>query len=118
MNTETQVNPVQAIITNQNARFLELAKQKEALVEQLKAVNEELEKVMGEVGMNNMLQDPETKIVYQVVKPKGTFMYYKEIDYIRTRKSVDEKGELSMSAAEAAGYDLGDLGPVKKAKKA
>jgi len=114
MNATAQTNPVQQIIAAQDDRFLALAKQKEALVEQLKVVNEEIEKVLNELGVNTMLQDPETKIVYQVVKPKGTFISFKEIDYIRTRKSLEEKGDLSMEKATAAGYDLGELGPKRK----
>lgn len=66
--------------------------------------------------MEKFVQDPETKVVYKIVKPKGTFIPYHEIGYVRTRKSLEEKGDLSMTDAEEAGFDLGELGP-KKAKK-
>jgi hypothetical protein len=97
-------------------RLVFLAKQREAIIDQLKAVDEELEKALVEVGMDKMIQDPATKVVYQVVKPKGRFVQFKDIDYIRTRKAADEKGDLSMEKAMAAGFDLGDLGPKNKKK--
>jgi hypothetical protein len=97
--------------------FIALAKEKETLVEALKIVNEGLEKIMGMLGEGKMVQDPETKVVYQVVKPKGTFVAFKEIDYVRTRRTLEERGDLSMEKAIEAGFDLGELGPKKKAKK-
>src|SRR6185369_10269320 len=95
-------------------KLIYIAKKREAILEQLKAVNEELEAALTAVGLNNFVQDPLTKVVYQVVKPKGTFISFKDIDYVRTRKTLDEKADLAMSTAEAAGFDLGDLGPKKK----
>lgn len=95
-------------------RFLLLAKLKESVTEQYRKVSEDLEAAMKEVGLDQFVQDPETKVVYQITKPKGRYVMFSDIDYIRTRKSVDEKGELSMDKAMAAGFDLGDLGPKKK----
>src|SRR5690606_34890060 len=97
-------------------RLVFFAKQREAIIEQLKAVDEELDKALAAVGLGKFVQDPETKVVYKVVRPEGRFVKFKDIDYIRTRKSVDEKGDLSMSAAMEAGFDLGELGPKTKKK--
>jgi hypothetical protein len=83
-----------------------LAKQKEQILEQLKAVNEQLEAALNETGVGTMMQDPETLLVYKVVKPKGTFISYKEIDYVRTKKEDEDRGDLSVKEAKAAGFVL------------
>jgi len=87
-------------------KLLFLAKQKEALVEQLKELNKELEVVLLEVGVDKYIQDPETLLVYKVVKPKGTFVSFKEVDYVRTKKESEERGDLSVKEAKAAGFVL------------
>jgi len=119
MNTEHVNAQVPEVLTTQqlHERIIMLAKEREVLAEKAKEVSKQLEEALLVAGVSDtMFQDPETKIVYQVIKPKGTFIAFKEIDYIRTRKSVDEKGDLSMEKAMAAGFDLGELGPKKKAK--
>ena len=87
-------------------KLLFLAKQKEAVVEQLKELNKELEVVLLEVGVDKYIQDPETLLVYKVVKPKGTFVSFKEVDYVRTKKESEERGDLSVKEAKAAGFVL------------
>lgn len=85
-------------------KFLELAKQYESLKDQLDKVREQLTESMTELGLNTFLQDPETKIVYQIIKPQGTFISFKEIDYIRTKKEDERAGSLSVKKANEAGF--------------
>lgn len=88
-------------------RFLELAKETELLVEQLKVKNEEMNKVMVELGYNTYIQDPETLAVYKIVKPIGRWVEFKEIDYKRTALEGERGGApLSKKEAEEQGFIL------------
>lgn len=87
-------------------RFLALAKQSEQLRDQLDQVREELNAAMADLGVGKLLQDPETGTVYKVVKPQGTFIYYRDIDYVRTAQEGERAGTLSKKEAEAAGFVL------------
>lgn len=87
-------------------QFIEQAKIYEDLQDQIDLVRESLVKAMVELGPNKFAQDPETKIVYQVVKPTGTFIYYRDLDYIRTKKESERAGTLSAKKAQEAGFDV------------
>ena len=86
--------------------FLALAKKKEELQKQASLVQSELADVMRQLPLGEMFQDPTDGVVYQVVVPGGTFVQYKSVDYIRTRKEGETKGTLSMKEAEATGFTL------------
>ena len=86
--------------------FLEAAKKVESLNDQLEAAYQELNTAMSELGLNTYAQDPETKLVYKIVKPKGTFTYYRDIDYVRTAKEDERAGTLSKKEAEEKGFNL------------
>lgn len=86
--------------------FVEAAKTVEDLKEQLDKAYEKLNTIMTELGVNTYTQDPETKLVYKIVKPKGTFTYYRDIDYVRTAKEGERAGTLSKKEAEEMGYSL------------
>jgi len=88
-------------------RFLALAKKKEDLAKQLKQVNLELDDVMRQIPLGEMFQDYADMVVYQVIAPAGTFISFKNVDYIRTRREGETKGSLSMKEAQAAGFVLG-----------
>lgn len=87
-------------------RFLDAAKKYEEVVDQLKAAREELDLAMQGLGLNTFVQCPDTKIVFQVVKPNGTFMYYRDLDYIRTKKEGERAGTLSIKKAQEAGFEV------------
>ena len=93
-------------MTDQEKRFLELVKQKEELKDKLTEVSEALDAVMTELKVGSMLQDPETLLVFKVVKPTGKFTYYSDIDYVRTAKEGERAGTLSKKEAESMGYVL------------
>lgn len=87
--------------------FIMLAKKREELVKQLKQLNQELASIMRDLPLGEMFQDPADGVVYQIVVPAGTFVEYKSVDYIRTRREGETKGTLSMKEAQAAGFVLG-----------
>jgi hypothetical protein len=86
--------------------FLELARKYEELKKDLSDVRKNLDEAMLQLGVGIYLQDPETLAVYKLVKPTGTFTYYKEIDYERTVLEGERRGSLSKKEAEEAGYTL------------
>lgn len=88
-------------------KFIQLAKEIEKLDEQRNAKREELDLVMRELGMDAYVQDPETMAVYKIIKPNGTFIPYREIDYKRTALEGERGGTvLSKKEAEEAGFKL------------
>lgn len=88
-------------------KFVALAKKREDLVRQLKQANQDLYNVINELPLGEMFQDPSDGVVYQIVVPAGTYVEYKSLDYVRTRREGEQKGSLSMKEAEAAGFILG-----------
>jgi hypothetical protein len=54
-------------------KFLELSKKVEQLKSELKQVNEALNSEMEIIGLGTHFQDPETKLVYEIARPTGTF---------------------------------------------
>jgi len=89
-----------------NTRFFELAKQLETLKEQQDKVREELTATMQELGFGTVLQDPATLAVYKIVKPNGTFTYFRDIEYVRTALPGERAGTLSKKEAESLGFVL------------
>ena len=88
-------------------RMVALAKQIEALDEQRRELRENLESVMREVGIDQMVQDPETLAVYKVYVPSGTFVSFRTIDYKRTALEGERGGTvLAKKEAEEAGFKL------------
>ena len=93
-------------MSEKQAKFLELAKYYEQLKEKTDEVRIEMQAVMTELGVGATLQDPLTLAVYKIVKPMGTFTYYRDIDYVRTVLEGETKGSLSKKEAESLGYIL------------
>lgn len=94
-------------MTDAQQKFIQLAKQHEDIVEQLKSNREALESVMKELGENTYHQDPDTSLVYKIEKPKGTFTYYRDLDYKRTAKEGERGGTvLAKKEAEEQGFTL------------
>ena len=85
------------------SQFVELEKQKEKVKEFFQKLKEATEAVRAEIGLNGFFQDSEGT-VYQIVEPKGKWVEYDKISYIRTRRDNEVKGDLSLDKAEAAGF--------------
>ena len=88
-------------------KFVELAKKYEKQQEEISATREELTAVMAALGVDTYAQDPETLAVYKIIKPLGTFTYYRDIDYKRTALEGERGGTvLAKKEAEEAGFIL------------
>jgi hypothetical protein len=87
-----------------NEKFLELAKKYEEAKDQMKAIREELDLVMKELGEGYNCQDHKTMLVYQIAKQKGTYVHFHELEFVRTKKESERAGSLSKKDAERLGY--------------
>lgn len=61
--------------------------------------------ILKDLPQGLIFQDDD-KIVYKVVKPKGTYVDFKEVDYVRTRKEDEKIGTLSLKEAKEEGFEL------------
>lgn len=87
--------------------FIDLAKQYERVSQERDAIRDELNVAMLALGYDKYAQDPETRAVYKTVKPNGTFVYYRDIDYKRTALDGERGGTvLSKKEAQEAGFDV------------
>lgn len=92
-----------------SGKFLELAKRAEKLYDELKQTQEELAAEMRVLGVEKYIQDPETLAVYKTIKPTGTFVSFKDIDYKRTLMEGEKGGGptvLAKKEAEEQGFVL------------
>lgn len=86
--------------------FIQLAKDLEAKQQEANDLRDRLAEVMGKLGTGTFVQDLNDLTVYKIVKPNGTFISFKDIDYIRTAKVGENRGDLSKKAAEEAGFTV------------
>jgi hypothetical protein len=93
-------------MTDLQKEFIKLAKEKESATKHLKVLDIRLTDHMKQMPVGEMFQDSEDGVVYQIIFPSGTYMLYKSIDYLRTRKDGETNGTLSMKAAKEAGFIL------------
>lgn len=92
-------------LTPKQLRFVELERQKASYKKFLAELEEATRDVAEEIGIGGHFQDQEG-VVYKIVQPTGTFMYYKTVDYERTKREGEAKGSLSAKAAQELGYTL------------
>lgn len=92
-------------MTEAQKRFVELEKQKEAVKLYFDRLEEATRAVAEEIGLNGYFQDPEGT-VYKVVVPEGRFVKYDKIGYQRTRRAGEKRGDLSLTEAREAGYNV------------
>lgn len=91
----------------QQQRFFELAERLEQIDDERVKVLQELDVVMKNLGLDTYHQDPDTGLVYKIEKPKGTYTYFKDIDYKRTAKPGERGGTvLSKKEAEERGFTI------------
>lgn len=94
-------------MTDEQREFVLLAVEYEKKSKELNEFRERLEEAMKKVGLNNYAQDLNTGAVYKVIVPKGTFIYFREIDYKRTALEGEKGGQpLSKKEAQEAGFSL------------
>lgn len=81
-------------------KLVELSFKRDELKKQYEELNTQLEEVLTTLGVGSFFQDKDGT-VYKVVVPKGSFVSFKHIDYVRTRRGDEKLGSLSMKEAEA-----------------
>ena len=98
------------MLTDVQQNFIQLEKKKAEIKKYFDDLEVATKAVANEVGVDGFFQDPTDGTVYQIVKPAGTFISFKEVDFIRTRRGYlgEVKADLSMKKAEEAGYLLND----------
>lgn len=95
------------MIDEKHLAFVRAVEEHETLKQRYIESCENLEARMKDIGYDQYVQDPVSLIVYKIVKPNGSFVYYKEIDYKRTAKEGERGGTvLSKKEAEEAGFTL------------
>lgn len=92
-------------MTETQKRFVELERKKEEVKKYFDELNAATEALVNETGVNSYFQD-EQGIVYKVVVPEGKFVYFEKFSYVRTRRSHEKRGDLSMKEAELAGFKV------------
>lgn len=92
-------------MTEAQARFVALEKRKEEVKKYFEDLALATEAVSKEVGVNGYFQDNEGT-VYKVVVPEGKFVHFEKLSYVRTRRSHEKRGDLSMKEAQEAGFVL------------
>jgi hypothetical protein len=92
-------------MTEAQRRFVELERKKEEVKKYFDELNAATEAVSKEVGIGGFFQDDQGT-VYKVVIPDGKFVYFEKISYVRTRRSHEKRGDLSIKEAEGAGFKV------------
>ena len=87
------------------SKAYDLILKKEELKAQMKEVNLALDSILTELGEGNAFQAYDGTVV-KVSKPTGTYIEFKNIDYVRTRREGEVKGSLSKKEAEEMGFIL------------
>lgn len=94
--------------SNIQEQLFQLAGEIEQAKAGLKHKQEQLEKVLPELGINTYHQDPVNGIVYKIYKPEGTFISFKSIDVKRTALPGESGGTvLSKKEAQEQGFVVG-----------
>lgn len=90
-------------MTEAQQRFVALEKRKEEIKKFFDELNQAVEEVAKEVGVNGFFQDNEGT-VYKVVVPDGKFVHFEHLSYVRTRRLHEKRGDLSLKEAEEHGF--------------
>ena len=90
-------------MTPAQSKFVALEKRKEEIKKYSEELAAAVAEVQAEVGIDGFFQDNEGT-VYQIVIPKGKFVYFEHVSYIRTRRLDEKSGDLAIGKAEAAGF--------------
>lgn len=86
-------------------KFLELEKKKEEYKKYIDEFNTTLEQLVKEIGVDAYFQDNDG-IVFKTVIPEGKFVYFDKFGYLRTKRSGETRGSLSVKEAEENGFKV------------
>lgn len=87
-------------------RIVELDNIKEEYKEKMKELDQLLEEVVNDKGIDFFFQDHSSGIVYKTVVPTGRYIEYHKYGYKRTKKEGERAGSLSMKEARENGFDI------------
>lgn len=92
-------------MTEKQKQFVKLEKLRDAAKQVFTDLNTALREVVNESGTEAYFQDEEGT-VYKTTVPKGRWVEYESVSYLRTRRNDEDKGSLSIKEAEEAGFKL------------
>jgi hypothetical protein len=92
-------------LTDAQRRLIDLDLQKPIIDKYYEDLEQAVKDVQAEIGLDGMFQ-ADDGIVYQIVKPAGTFISYKDVNFIRTKRADERAGSLSVKKAEEAGFSV------------
>ena len=92
-----------AKLTAAQQRFIELELKRDDYEKFKKELADATAAVVAESGLDVMFQD-EQGTVYKIVEPRGRWVEYEKLSYVRTKRYGEPKGSLSIKEAEAAGF--------------
>lgn len=90
-------------MTPAQEKFVKLEKQKEEVKRYFEQLELAVKELSTEIGVNGYFQDNEGT-VYKVVVPEGKFVRFEKLSYVRTRRTDEKRGDLSIKEAEEAGF--------------
>jgi hypothetical protein len=93
------------MMTVAQAKFVELEKQKETVKKYFDDLQNALEAVVDEIGVDCYFQD-EAGTVYKTVIPDGRFVKFEKLSYERTKRPGEARGTLSVKEAKEAGFTV------------
>ena len=92
-------------MTEAQTKFVELEKKKEEVKKYFDLLQEATEAVAKESGVGAYFQDAEGT-VYKIAIPEGRFVKFEQIGYQRTRRAHEKRGDLSLTEAREAGFEV------------
>ena len=98
-NKEVFILTVEQMVESAQKKLVELSFKRDELKSQYEELNKELEEVLTYLGVGSFFKDKDGT-VYKVVVPKGSFVSFKHIDYVRTKRGMEKVGSLSQKEAK------------------
>ena len=92
-------------MTEVQARFVEMDKQKEEHKKFFEEYNRVAGELFDEVGEGGHFQDDEGT-VYLAEIPSGKFVNFEHKGILRTRRGDEKKGSLALTKAKELGYEV------------
>jgi len=91
-------------LTSAQRKLIELDRMKDVWKRWHEDLKQAIEEVVEEGHTH--FQDPEDGTVFQIVEPKGRYVYFERYGYERTRREGEARGSLSLKAAKELGYEI------------
>ena len=92
-------------MTDAQKKLIELDLKKEEITAYYDELREVLQAVTDEIGVEGHFQ-ADDGTVFQIQEPAGRFVHVEKLSYIRTRRSGEKRGDLSLTKARELGYEV------------